>query len=152
MSDDNTTTQAAGDPEALGDAGKKALQAERAARESAEKRLRDVEATLERLQGEHGEKVKALEDEVKAAQLSATEAGTERDRYQVAYEKGLPVDLVDYIRGADREEMTASAERLVAHLKPVEGTPKPDMTQGATGQSAPTSTTDMFAQYARDKL
>lgn len=145
---ENENTQPQGDPEALGDAGKKALQAERTARESAEKRLREVEASLEAFQAERDEQVKSFEEQLKAARGAASEAGVERDRYVVAYSRGLPIDLVEYIQGSDREAMEASAERLASHLKPVEGTPKPDMTQGAHGNAAPASTNEMFAQFA----
>lgn len=154
MSDQVEAPESQGDPEALGDAGKKALQAERSARESAEKRLREVEAALESVTGERDAAKESFEDQMTALRAEVARTAVERDRVQVAYEKGLPVDLVEYLRGETREEMEKSAETLATHLmearKP--GVPKPDMSQGAHGEPGPVTTNQMFADFAEHLL
>lgn len=70
----------------LGEGGRKALEAERAARREAEKRLKIAE-----------ERLAALE--------------AERLRAEVAAAKGVPADL---LHGSTREELEAYADRLLA--------------------------------------
>lgn len=54
------------------------------------------------------------EAELKAERLA-------RLRLETAGKKGIPVDLVDRLRGETAEEMEADAESLLAFLKPKEG-------------------------------
>ena len=66
MSEQNNSQEVSGDPEGLGDAGKKALQEERAARAEAEKRLREVEADLQAAKDRHAMEVAGLQEQVTA--------------------------------------------------------------------------------------
>lgn len=126
-----------GDPEGLGDAGKKALQAERARADAAEKRLREVEADLKSQKGEHETVIQKLNDQLKEGTSLAEQAIAERDRFQVAYSKQVPADLIEFLQGSTPDELTASAEKLMAHIGAPK-TPVPDPMQGASGQEPPT--------------
>ena len=102
--------QAPSDSSGLGDAGKKALQAERARADQAEKDAREAKAALQAATVDHEKKitelttahesaVEALQQQVEEASTAASLAGVERDRVQAAYEAGLPADLVEFLRG-----------------------------------------------------
>lgn len=84
-------------------------------------------------------KLKAFEDRDKTETQRLTEERdalkAERDatradalRARVALLKGLPVDLVDRLRGNDEESMAQDADRLLALIKP--GRPAGDIDQG----------------------
>lgn len=105
----------------LGDAGKKAIEAEREARKAAEKSARELQRTVAALTG----KVKEFEDrdktdaEKRDARIAELEAAlTERDsaleakdrevlRRDIAKDKDVPVHLVT---GTTKEEMEAAAK------------------------------------------
>lgn len=80
-------------PADLGDAGRKALDAERKARRDAERRAHDAE-----------ERLKAIE----AAEL----------RRRVAAAKGLSETQAKRLHGETEEELTADADELLAAFKP----------------------------------
>lgn len=104
----------------LGEGGRKALEAERAARREAEKRLRAAE-----------ERLAALE--------------AERLRAEVAAAKGVPVDL---LHGSTKEELEAYADRLLTfrggNTERYLGRPKEKLRSGA----APEVDTDTPARVA----
>lgn len=150
--------QAPSDSSGLGDAGKKALQAERARADQAEKDAREAKAALQAATVDHEKKiteltaahesaVEALQQQVAEATETANRAGVERDRVQAAYQVGLPADLVEFLRGESLEELTKSAETLKTHTS-VGSNPSglvPDPSQGAAGSSGPVSTAELFA-------
>jgi len=83
----------------------KAREQEKRAKENAEafKRVTELESEVEKARGEAAEAVKQVaEVEARAARL------------QVALDKGLPVDLVDRLRGDDAESLSADADALLA--------------------------------------
>lgn len=148
MSEQNNSQEVSGDPEGLGDAGKKALQEERAARAEAEKRLREVEADLQAAKERHAMEVAGLQEQVTAGESALSEMARARDVSEVLLRKGLSVEDAGWLQGDSVEDLEASADRLIARIgsaveKPP--TPKPDKTQGAAGASVPTSTADQFA-------
>ena len=150
--------QAPSDSSGLGDAGKKALQAERARADQAEKDAREAKAALQAATVDHEKKitdlttahetaVQALQQQVAEATETANRAGVDRDRVQAAYQVGLPADLVEFLRGENLEELTKSAETLKTHTS-AGANPSglvPDPSQGAAGSSGPVSTADLFA-------
>lgn len=96
MVDENTGATPDTEDAPLGDGGRKALEAERAARREAEKRLKTAE-----------ERLAALE--------------AERMRAEIAAERGVPADL---LRGSTREELEAFADRLVEFRDANKPTPR----------------------------
>ena len=135
------------DSEVLGEGGKKALQAEREARTAAEKRLSEVEASLQSALDAHSVKVADLEEQVKSAQGETAAVSLERDRVLVAYKANLPADLVPFLRGESVEELETSAQTLSEHVVREQGVgvPKPDLSQGAKGEAVSASTAEQFA-------
>lgn len=125
-------------PEPLGDAGLKALQAERDARKVAE----DKVAEFEKAQAEAD---KAKLGEVERAQANADEAAKEAAgakaelaRYKLANKHGITdeEDLELLATAADETAMERLAVRLAKAATP--GTPKPDLSGGPRNEKAGT--------------
>jgi hypothetical protein len=119
----------------LGDGGKKALQAERDARKTAERTAAELSAKLKQFEDAN---LSELERTKKAAEESAAELAklrTENVRNKVALAKGVPADLIEFLTGNSEEDVAAKADLLMARLNAT-GTPKPDPSQGAKGEGA----------------
>ncbi|MCZ7526562.1 MAG: hypothetical protein M5U14_09405 [Acidimicrobiia bacterium] len=113
---DTSTT----DPESddLGDAGKRALDAERRARRDAERRERELRARV--------------------AELESAEL-----RRDVAAEKGLTAEQARRLTGATREELEADADDLLAAFgtpskAPPSTRPRPELRGGSDPTDMPT--------------
>lgn len=161
MSEDTTTTTdaTAAEPVAevtpetqeLGDAGKKAIAAERDARKAAEKANAELTA---RLQEFEDSKLSELELAKRTAEESATELArlrTENVRTSVALSKGVPADLVEFLTGDTEEEVAAKADLLLARLG-TPGIPKPDPSQGSKGSQALALNGDPLLADLKSKL
>lgn len=128
----------------LGDAGKRALTEERKARQLAERELAKYrKAEQDKADAEKSELQKAS-DALSAAEKRAIEAEARVLRLEVAQAKGLPPALAKRLQGSTREELEADADELLAAVPPKAGDPptrpgpKPDPSQGAKGDPAPT--------------
>lgn len=146
----NNPTPPAGDPpnDGLGDAGKKALADERAARKTAE-------AELAKYRKAEQEKADADKTEIQKAADLATAATARADaaearalRLEVAAAKGLKPGQAKRLQGTTKEELEADADEMLADLKPADPAdpgksrnPAPDPSQGAKTPSTtrPTS-------------
>lgn len=122
-----------GDPNALGDAGKRALQAEREARQKAESRAAALEKQIADANKTAEEKAAdALRDAQALAQTNAAKAL----RYEVAAELGVPLAMAARLVGNTREEIAADAAVLLAQIPvattpPTGGAPAAPLDQGA---------------------
>lgn len=148
------------DGDRLGDAGKRALEAERRAKRAAEREARDAAARSAELEAQIAEYKRAEMDdqerlaaerddwrkkyEEQAAQLAAREL--DLLRRDVAAEKGLPAGMARRLSGTTREELEEDADDLAAlvakptDVPPAARVPKPDPSQGATGSGSRAST------------
>ena len=146
--------QAQSDSDALGEGGKRALEAERKARAEAEKSVKALQEKVDALSGEKlseterlQQQIDALISENKAAQLDAA-------RNRVAATEGIPAKLVPYLTGDDEASLLDSAKAIKSAIaeaaKP--GTPAPDPSQGATGVRDGGSTADQFASFVTAQL
>ena len=113
---DNVTDQpATGD---LGDAGKKALDAERREKRAAEKRAADLEARLKEFEDrDKTESTRAIE-RAEAAEKAAAAAESRALRLEIAAEKGLTPAQAKRLVGETREELEADASELLETFKP----------------------------------
>jgi hypothetical protein len=127
------------DADPLGDAGKKALAAERDARKAAEKEL----AKYRKAEADKADADKTEAEKRAAAELRAVDAELRATRLEVAHEKGLTPAQAKRLVGATKEELEADADEIirdfpVAPAAPAKSSaPKPDPSQGAKG-AAPT--------------
>lgn len=79
-----------------------------------------------------------LEESQKSFEARIPELERENARLRVALAKGLPVDLVDRLRGDTEDELAADADSLLALVKPdAPRLPAPDPSQGRTAPSTP---------------
>lgn len=152
MSDtENTTTE---QQEPLGEAGKKALQAERDARTQADKRVKELEQQLASVQSAFESEKQTLQasiddltGRVSEASTEATTAQSQALKLRVALRKGLSEKFADRLQGDDEAALEADADEF-AQLTVGQGktTPKPDLSQGAKGSGGgATSTAQQFA-------
>lgn len=141
-------TEAAAE-DTLNEGGVKALRAERDARKAADARVKDLEAQVAALT--------VSLDEAKAAGAAAAEqaAATVADlqtrlaRAEVIHSMKVPDALADFLQGNTTEELTVSAEKLLAAIPapapasdaaPAPLAMRPDPSQG--GAPEPATTTD----------
>jgi hypothetical protein len=137
MADDNavsTDTQAqdaAASEDTLGDAGKKALEAERRNARAAAKERDALAARLKEFEDrDKSEATRALE-RAEAAEKAAAAAEARALRLEVASEKGLTPAQAKRLVGETREELEADADELVATFKPAESD-DPDPSESVT--------------------
>lgn len=98
-------------PADLGEAGKKALQAERDARKKAED---DFKALQQQIADSQKTAEQKAAEALAAAQASANDAAAKALRYEVAAEKGLDLALAARLTGSTKEELEADADALMA--------------------------------------
>lgn len=145
---DNNATEASAE-ETLNEGGVKALRAERDARKAAETRVKDLEAQVAALSVSLDETKTA--GSVAADQAAATVADLQARlaRAEVIHSMNVPDALADFLQGSNTEELTASAEKLLAAIPapapasdaaPAPLAMRPDPSQGGTPE--PATTTD----------
>lgn len=140
--------------EALGDGGKKALEAERKARADAEKVAKDLKAQIDALNDSKLSETERLQKQIDALTADYQAAQVDAARNRVAAEEQIPAGLVGYLTGADESEIRESAKVLKSAIaeasKP--GTPAPDPSQGASSAVAGGSNASKFEAFFNGKL
>jgi hypothetical protein len=163
-----TTTSTAGDEDGLGEAGKRALDAERTSRRAAEKRAADMEKELQRFrESSMSEQEKAIEQARKEARTEATAAFNQRlvaaeVRAVAAGKLADPedairfLDLDDFKVGdageVDKTAITKALDGLVKakpYLAASATRPTGDADQGARGGPAGSSMNDLIRAARR---
>ena len=140
------------DVAALGDPGKKAIAAEREARKAAEDAAKSLQAQLDEIR-------KAQMSDLEKAQATATEfqqaaeqARAEALRWRIAAKHGISdEDAETFLTATDEASLTRQAERLSALNTSAPATPKPDRSQGGTGEP-PALNSDGLEDALRSKL
>jgi len=150
---DTTETQPQGDPapKPLGPNGEKALQDERAQRKAAEKQAADFKKRLDALEQANLTEVEKAQRAAQDAQTQLAELTRQNLRNKVALEKGVPADLVDFLSGDSEDEIAAKADLLLKRIN-APTTPKPDLSQGARGETGGGTPADQFATFLRRQL
>jgi cell division septum initiation protein DivIVA len=117
--EDTTSTETeSGAKPTLGDAGKKALDAERREKRAAEKRAADLEAKLKEFEDRDKTEAQRLGEAADAAHQRAIEAETRVMRLEVAADKGLTPAQAKRLVGNTLEELQADADDLLENFKP----------------------------------
>ena len=101
----------------LGDAGKKAIEGERAARKAADKALSDVTAKLKEYEDRDKSESQKLLEERDALKAERDLYKIENLRREVAIEKGIDLKAASRLVGTTREELEADADVLAEVLK-----------------------------------
>lgn len=135
--------------ETLNEGGVKALRAERDARKAADARVKDLEAQVAALSVSLDETKTAGSVAAEQAAATVAELQAKLARAEVIHSMNVPDALADFLQGSNTEELTASAEKLLAAIPapapasdaaPAPLAMRPDPSQGGTPE--PTTTTD----------
>jgi hypothetical protein len=137
---DDGNPQGAGDPtptpepkpeDQLGDAGQKAIKAERARASAAEKRVAELEADAQKRADAELTETELLKKENASLTERATKAERDALRVLVASEKKLPSVLAARLNGTTKEELEEDADALLAAFGGLPSkTPLPDPSIG----------------------
>lgn len=147
--DQTPDTNEAAAEDTLNEGGVKALRAERDARKAADARVKDLEAQVAALSVSLDETKTAATVAAEQADATVAELQAKLARLQVIHDKAVPDALADFLQGSNTEELTASAEKLLAAIPapapasdtaPAPLAMRPDPSQG--GAPEPTTTTD----------
>lgn len=143
----DTNTNAVPAEETLNEGGVKALRAERDARKVADARVKDLEAQVAALSVSLDETKTAGTVAAEQAAAQVAELQTRLARAEVIHSMNVPDALTDFLQGNTTEELTASAEKLLAAIPapasdaaPAPLAMRPDPSQGGTPE--PATTTD----------
>lgn len=131
---ETTPSETAKPDDQLGDAGKKALTAERARAKALEKEL----AGYKKAEQDKADADRSEAEKRTAAEARATAAELRATRLEVAAEKGLTPKQAQRLVGATREELEADADEFLKDLPTAPAKPatlKPDPSQGARGET-----------------
>jgi hypothetical protein len=101
--------------ELLGDAGKKALVAERAARSKAEKETAKLAAQLKVIEDRDKTEVEKAEGRVADAERRATETEARANRAEIAATSGIPVDVLAGPKSSSAEDIAAFAATVATY-------------------------------------
>lgn len=102
--------------EELGEAGKRALDAERKARRAAESRLKDIETKLKEAEDAEKSELDRLKGQVDDLKKRAEDAESKADRFEVAAAKGLTLAQARRLVGSTKEELEEDADALRTDL------------------------------------
>lgn len=147
--DQTPDTNEAAAEETLNEGGVKALRAERDARKAAETRIKDLEAQVAALSVSLDETKTAGSAAADQAAATVAELQAKLARAEVIHSMKVPDALADFLQGSNTEELTASAEKLLAAIPapasasdaaPAPLAMRPDPSQGGTPE--PATTTD----------
>jgi len=143
------TTDTATAEETLNEGGVKALRAERDARKAADARVKDLEAQVAALTVNLDEAKANAATASEQAATQVAELQAKLARAEVIHTMHVPDALADFLQGSNTEELTASAEKLLAAIPapapasdaaPAPLAMRPDPSQG--GAPEPATTTD----------
>lgn len=95
-------------------------------------KLTKIEATQKTAEEKKATELGEWEKLAKERETELKAERTARMRLEVAGKKGIPVDLVDRLKGDTAEEMEADADSLLAFLKPKESKGVPPPSRGGT--------------------
>lgn len=136
----------------LGEGGQKALRAEREARKAAEKAAADLQAQLSQIQQSQMSDLERAQAQAQANAEAASKAQAEALRWRIAARHGISDDDAEtFLTGSDEATLVRQAERLAALATTAPTTPKPDRTQGGTGEP-PALNSDALEDALKNKL
>lgn len=145
----DTNANEAAAEETLNEGGVRALRAERDARKAADARVKDLEAQVAALTVSLDETKTAASAADEQAAATVADLQAKLARAEVIHAMHIPDALADFLQGTTQEELTESAEKLLAAIPapapasdaaPAPLAMRPDPSQG--GAPEPATTTD----------
>lgn len=158
---DENNPKPQGEPADLGEAGKRAIAAERARADTAERALAEATTKLQAYVDAGitdpvatKAQIETLTTENTTLNADLGEKGKLIDRLNVGIDKGLSRPLIERLKGDDADALTADADSLLA-LIPTDTKPpipKADPSQGPTGAPAGSTPEQQFAGFLSNQL
>lgn len=105
------------EPADLGDAGKKAIAAERDARKAAEKQAAEFRAQLDKIEQANLSELEKAQQRAEAAEKALEAKESEALRLTIAAKHGLTGDAAELLYGNTPEELESRAARIAALTK-----------------------------------
>lgn len=121
------------------DAVKRALEAERKAAKEASKRAEAAEAKVREYEEANSSELEKLTNKAAKAEQARAEAEAKLVRFEVAKDKAVPAEAVDFLKGNTREELEASADKLLELVKSRNDSDKTPDFDGGPREPAPDS-------------
>lgn len=140
------------EPAELGDAGKRALAAERARADKAEKALKALQAEAEQRANAELSELERFKKEAEELRAANSKSQLDAIRYAVALDKGIPANLAARLQGEDRESIEADAEALAELVGTKPGAVRPDPSQGPKATVGKQSPAQAFAALIGEQL
>jgi len=131
----------------LGDAGKKAIAAERDARKAAEKQSKDLQQKLDKIEQANLSDLEKAQKRAEAAEKSLQATQSESLRLRIASKHGLTGEAVDLLHGTDEAELESRAARIAVLTKAPNGPVVPGV--GKTPAHAPQNSNDWLRNLAK---
>lgn len=147
-----TDTATDGYPDGLGDKGKRALDAERAARRDAEARIKELEpaaARLKEIEDEAKSDLERITEDRDGHKARADQAETELARLKAALKHGLTEDDLDLLGAGTPDEIEARAERLAKRIDEQGKGRRPNAALGRTEETPAATADDWLREQAR---
>jgi hypothetical protein len=117
MADENEETEDTGaKSEELGDAGKRALEAERKARRKAEAEAKELRDKVKQAEDAEKTELEKLQGQVADITKRAEAAEAKADRFEVAAAKGLSLAQARRLVGSTKEELEQDADEMATEL------------------------------------
>lgn len=131
-----------GDPDQLGEAGKKALDAERKRARDEKKRADELEARIREIEDRDKSEGERLTEKLTAAEQRAQDAEQRAMRLEVAAAKGLTSAQAKRLVGSTVEELEADADEILDAFKPADaerppGRPAENLRPGSVPDAEP---------------
>ena len=140
------------DEAALGDAGKNAIERMKGERNEAKREAAELAARLKEIEDSQKSEAEKLAERQAELERSSAANAAKALRYEVAEKAGLPLSAAGRLQGNTEEELLADADALKAliggSLAAARPTPKPDLTQGGSGDTPNDSSDWLRAQFA----
>lgn len=116
--------------EELGDGGKRALDAERRARRTAESRLKELEGKVKEAEDAEKTELERLQGQVAEFKKRAEDSESKAIRFEVAAAKGLSLAQARRLVGSTKEELETDADEMRAELGLDKEAPEGDESKG----------------------
>lgn len=138
----------------LGDAGKKAIAAERARADTAEKALKALQAEAEKRANAELTELERFKKENEELRTGKTTSELEAIRFKVALEKGIPANLAARLQGTDYDTISADADSLSELVTPGKpnGAVRADLSQGVKSTTGAQDPAQVFADHIKTQL
>lgn len=133
--------------EKLGEAGLKALRAEREAAKALKSERDALAAKIKEFEDKDKTEAEKTAERLAELEKASTTNATKALRLEIALDKGLPKTLAARLQGSSREELEADADALLKLIPAGSKTPKPDPSAGNGGTPKPKNMSDAIASF-----